>query len=133
MNQLQTDSQPAMTTLVTGIIQDAQDLMQQQLRLFQVEVKNDLRQTKEASVPLAIGALITLVGAVSLALAAAHLLVWIWPTLDLGGGFAIVGLVLSVVGLSFVLWGKCKFDSFNALPDKSLAGLKENLQWKTKM
>jgi len=129
---LETEPQPPMTTLVSGIVQDAQKLVGQQLKLFQVELKNDLRKTKEASVPLVVGMLIALVGAITLALAGGYLISWTWPDLPLWAGLAIVGGGMALVGAAFALWGKCKFDSFNALPDETAEGLRENLQWKTK-
>jgi len=48
------------------------------------------------------------------------------------GGFAIVGGALALLGGALILWGKKHFDAFNPLPDKTVEGLKENIQWKTK-
>ena len=41
-----------MAPLISGIIQDAQTLLRQQLTLFQTEVKQDLRRTRDAVIPL---------------------------------------------------------------------------------
>ena len=124
--------QPGVTTLVSGIIQDAQKLLRQQLTLFQVEFKNDTRRTIAASVPLVVGILMSLAAGIILAIMVAHLLPWIWPRLPLWGGFAIVGASLAVVGATLVLKGKSRFAAFNPLPEQSLEGLKENIQWQTK-
>jgi len=131
-HQLETEPQPGIAELVGGIVQDARDLLAQQLKLFQVEVKSDLRQTKEASIPLAIGAMIALLGVGILALGAGYLLCWTWPELPLWAGLAIVGGGLLLIGGALALWGKCKFDAFNPLPDETLEGMKENIQWKTR-
>jgi len=124
--------EPGVSTLVGGIIQDAQKLVRQQLTLFQVEFKNDAHRTIAASIPLLAGMVVSLVAAIILAIMVAHLLPWIWPQLPLWGGFAIVGVPLAIAGGALVLAGKSKFESFNPLPEQSLEGLKENIQWQTK-
>ena len=125
-------AQPGLTSLVSGIVQDAQALLRQQLTLFQVEFKNDMRRTAAAPIPLVTGAVIALAAFITLAIGAALLLSTLWPTLVLWGSFAIVGGALAVAALALVLWGKAKFDQFNPLPDQSVQGLKENVQWNTK-
>jgi len=51
-NDLHTGTEPSLTGLVTGIINDAQELLKQQVALFKQEVKDDIRKTKEAAVAL---------------------------------------------------------------------------------
>jgi uncharacterized membrane protein YqjE len=120
-----------MTTLVGEIMHDAQELMRQQFTLFQVELKNDLRRTRNAAIPLSVGLVVSLL-AVVLLCAMLALLISEQLTLPFWAGFAIVGGVLLIVGGGLTWWGKTKFDAFNPLPDQSLEGLKETIQWKTK-
>jgi len=123
----------SMTSLVTGIVHDAQNLMSQQLKLFQVEIRNDMHRTIAATIPILIGGLLSLVAVMILAVMAAHLIAWAWPeTVPLWGGYAIVGGALAVVGIGLVFWGKVQFSKFSPLPEQTMEGLKENLQWKTK-
>lgn len=123
----------SVTSLVTGIVHDAQDLVRQQLKLFQVEIRNDTRRTIAATVPMIVGGFLCLVAVMILAVMAAHLIAWAWPEqVPVWGGYAIVGGVLAGVGMALVLWGKAKFSKFSPLPEQSMEGLKENLQWKTK-
>jgi hypothetical protein len=131
-NQMETDSKPDVATLVGGIVHDAEDLISQQLKLFQVEIKNDLHRAKEAAIPLSIGVLVCFVGVSTLAVAAGHFLSWNWPKLPLWQGLGIVGGVLVLAGAAVLLWGKNNADSLNPMPDKAVAGLQENIQWKTK-
>ena len=128
----ETEASPGLTPLISGIISDAQQLIRQQLTLFQSEVKHDLSRTKDAAIPLAVGVAVSLLAGLLLCLAAAHLLMWLWPNLAPFAAYGIVGLVLGVAGGSLVLVGKTKFDAFNPLPEKSVEGLKENIQWTTK-
>lgn len=125
------DNGLGITDLVSGIVSDAQDLLKQQLTLFQVELKNDLRRSRDAALPLVIGAVVCLMGGLLLCFMLVHLL-HEFAHLPLWQGYVIVGGVLALLGGALALWGKTKFDAFNPLPDQAVEGLKENLQWKTK-
>jgi len=127
----ETEQQPV-SSLLSGIVEDAKQLFIEQMRLFQVEIKNDFQRTIWALLPLAIGVVITLPGVLLLLFAAAHFVNWMVPDMPTWGGFAIVGGVIFVLGIGLVFWGKAKLSSINPLPDVALQGLKENLQWKTK-
>jgi VIT1/CCC1 family predicted Fe2+/Mn2+ transporter len=116
-------SGPSMTSLVTGIINDAQELIKQQIHMLRHEIKEDFRKTKEATMSLAVGAGVCLLAVVYL-LNWAGLLLWV-SYLIVGGVFLIVGGVLAYLG-------KKKFDSFNPLPDETAQALKENVEWITK-
>lgn len=128
-----TEPSPAITPLITGIVNDAQALIRQQLTLFQTEVKNDLRRTKEATIPLAVGGIFCFLAAIILCMAIAYLIVYVWPQCPYFVAYGIVGIVLAIIGGVLVYTGKSKFDSFNPLPEKAVEGLKENIQWKTKI
>jgi uncharacterized membrane protein YqjE len=127
-----TQSGPGLAPLITGIINDAQELLRQQLTLFQTELKGDLNRTKNATIPIVVGMVVGLLAGFFVFLALAHFLVWLWPTMHLSAAYGIVALAL-VIAAGVLIWtGKAKFDAFNPLPDKTLEGLQENLQWKTK-
>jgi len=131
----QVESEPKgaeISPLVNGIIQDARQLLVQQLTLFEVELKNDLRRGMEASIPLVLGVVFLLGAMITLAAAASYLLCWIWPALPLWGGFAIIGGCIAVAGIAMVIGGIQKFSHMNPPVEKSVEGLKENLLWKTK-
>jgi len=131
-NLVETDNSQSLTSLVSGIINDGQELLKQQLHLFQVELKNDLRRTRDASLPLVIGGVIGAIGAFFLFVTLALWIPWQWPSVPIWGGFAIVTGIYVIAGIVLVIMGKVRFDAFNPLPDKTLEGLKENVQWKTK-
>jgi hypothetical protein len=123
---------PALTPLITGIVNDAQVLIRQQLTLFQTELKNDLRRTKEASLPIAVGGVVLFLAGFFVCLSLAHVLLYYWPTMPHFCAYGTVGLLVGLVGAVLVYRGKTQFDAFNPLPEKSVEGLKENIQWKTK-
>ena len=127
-----TDNGPSLTSLVSGIINDGQELIKQQLTLFQAELTNDLRRTRNASIPLIVGGVVATIGGVFLFVTLALWIPWQWPSIPNWGGFAIVTGIFAVVGVVLVVMGKTQFDAFNPLPDETVQGLKETVQWKTK-
>jgi Putative Actinobacterial Holin-X, holin superfamily III len=135
-NELQTGSadQSSVTGLVTGIINDAQELFKQQLALLKAEVRDDLRKTRDAALALGVGAGVAAVGGVMLCWMLAYLLNWAVgdDRLPLWACVGIVGGLLTLVGGVLLYLGKKKFDSFNPLPDETAQALKENVEWITK-
>jgi len=129
---IQSDSDVSLTSLVNGIVNDAQELMRQQLALFQTEIKEDLRKTTEASSALGAGLAVTLVGSILLCFTLVYLLHWaFYPQVELWVWFAVVGGLVTGIGAGLIWWSMAKFHSFNPLPDKTAQALKENLEWKT--
>lgn len=125
-------AEPGLSELLSGIVRDAQDLVRQQLNLFQVELRNDLRKTVTATIPLVAGLVVVLLSGIIGSFAIAHALSHFWPALPLWGAYAIVTGALLAIGGGLVLWSRSQFKTFSPLPEQSLEGLKENIQWKTK-
>lgn len=131
--QVENENGTGITSLVSGILNDGQELIKQQLQLFQVELKNDLKRTRDASIPLVIGGVVAFMGLFFLLVTAALWIHWQWPnTIPLWGGFGIMTILFLVAGGILLVLGKSRFDAFNPLPDKTVEGLKETVQWKTK-
>jgi hypothetical protein len=131
MNDLQTESEVSMTQLVSGIISDAQNLVQQQLALLRHEVKDGLQKTKEAALSMIAGAVIALVGGILLSFMLVELLSWAAPELPVWGCYGIVAAPITALGGALFFAGMQKFKSINPLPDQSVQALKETIQWKT--
>ena len=125
------ETQQSVTSLVSGIVSDAQELLKQQLQLFKAEVQSDLKKTREAMISLVTGAAVAGVGGLMLCWGLAYLCNWAfdWPT---WGGFFLVGGVIAVLGGILVYVGLERFRSFNPLPEQTAEALRENLEWKTK-
>lgn len=136
LQQTTTGTPGNMAPLVTGIIDDLQELIKQNLALFKVEVREDFKKTKEAAAALGVGVGLAIVGALHLTLMLVFLLWWAFSSevrsvsgLPLWVCFAIVGGVFLGVGAALTFKGKKKLDSFNPLPDQTAEALKENVQW----
>lgn len=130
-NEVHGPADQSVTALVTGIVNDAQVLFKQQLALIRSEIRDDLQKTKEGALTLTAGAVVCLVAGILLCLTLVHLLNWAVPDLPLWACYAIVGGLFAAVGGALVFVGVKKFQSFSPLPEQSVEGLKENLQWQT--
>jgi hypothetical protein len=130
-NDVHTGADASVTTLVSGIIHDAEDLFKQQLHLLKHEVRADMRKTVAAALSLVVGAFVLATGAFLLGWMLVYLLQQL-TELELWACFGIVGGTLAVIGAILCYVGKLKFDSFNPLPDETAEALKENVQWITK-
>jgi len=121
----------SVSALVSGIIDDAQQLIRQQAEMLKVEMREDFQRSKRAAEFGAIGVVCATVGVLALITALAHLLheqfqFALWASWGIiGGVFMIAGVALG--GFSYVL-----LERFNPLPDKTFNALKENLSWQTK-
>jgi hypothetical protein len=130
-NDLHAPPETNITSLVTGIINDAQELFKQQLALVRSEIRSDLQRTREAVQAIAIGAGIAVIAVILLSFMLVYLLGWAVEALPLWACFAIVGGVFAVISAVLIFAGVRKFRSFNPLPDQSLDALRENLRWTT--
>jgi len=124
-----TDTEPSMTNLVKGVIDDVQKLTKQQLELFKQELQEDFSKTRKAALPMLAGLGVMLIGTLLLGITLALLLQWaLAPHLPYWAAFAIVTVLMIGTGLALFYAGMKKFESFNPLPDRTLDALKENVQ-----
>jgi hypothetical protein len=128
---LKSNQQPSATSLVTGIISDAQDLFKQQFELLKHEVRDDFRKTKEVGLALAFAGGLGLVGAILLVQMLVYLTQWLVPELALWACFGMWGVLLFGAGAVLFFIGKTTLDTIDPVPEKSAQALKENVQWLT--
>lgn len=127
------DSPPglSMTALVKDIIDDAQELIRQQLQLFRQEIRADVLKVRDAAMFLALGVGVTLIGGFLLMVMLPLLLNWLVPTIPLWGCFGIIGVVAAAIGVGLLFAAVKQIESVKPLSDQSAEALKENLQWTT--
>jgi len=138
--EVQTHPEQSMSSLVTGIVSDVQDLVKQQLLLMRREIEEDLRKSKEAASIIVLGAGVLLLGAIPLCLMLVHLLHWASfpPGTDpdparfpLWAAHGVVGAVLFILGGVLVFVGRQKLASVNPMQNPATEALQENVQWLT--
>jgi uncharacterized membrane protein YqjE len=126
---LQNGTEPSLTTLVQGVIEDVQVLTKQQFALLKQELKEDFTKSREAATPMLIGVGILLISTLLLGITLGLLLEWAFrPHLPYWAAFAIVTVLMVGTGLVLFFVGQKKFQTFNPLPDRTLEALKENVQ-----
>lgn len=119
------------TELVSGVINDAQKLVKQQIDMFKSEFKEDLSRTKKAAVLGGISIAALAVGGFALIFAIVAILERVFPSLPPWGAWSLFSGVFLAVGIVLGLMARNLFESFNPLPDKTFNALTENLTWKT--
>jgi hypothetical protein len=118
------------TALVSGILDDAQSLVRQQVEMLKAEVKEDFRRSKRAAEFGGLGIVMLTVGFLGLVASLAYFLheyyrFSMWASWGITGGiFLLTGAALAAT--SYIL-----LERFNPLPDKTFKALQENLSWKT--
>ncbi len=122
----------SLTRLVSGIIDDATSLIGQQASMLRAEIREDLRRTKQAAKYLGFGLGLVAVGGLFLAVSLVPLLGSLAPSLPTWACWAIVGGALLLLGGIALVIGRTIAESFNPLPNKTLAALQENVTWITK-
>ena len=132
--QRPTENQPSMTELVRGIVDDAQQLIKQQVAMVRAEIRQDMQKTKEAVLSLAAGVGVAVLGVILLCFMLVHLIHRLAGAGDpasvpLWACFGIIGGLLTAVGAVLIFLGIQKFNSFNPLPDESAKALEENVKW----
>jgi len=119
-----------LTGLVSGILDDAQKLLRQQVDMFKSEVREDFKRSKQAAEYGGLGIVLLTVGCFGLVMAIANFLheqfqFSLWASWGITGGvFLLVGVALAIT--SYIL-----LERFNPLPDKTFNALQENLSWQT--
>jgi len=121
---------PTLSTLVSGIVRDAQDLLRQEVTLAKVEIGQELRKTKEAALSVLAGVAILALSSVFLLLMVVYLIHWATSgNLPLWGCYAIVGGVMALVGLILVYTGRNRAADVHLVPRQTVETLRENVQW----
>jgi hypothetical protein len=128
-SDLHTEAEFSVTSLLKGIVSDAQELIQQQLALFRAEIKDDFRKTVGILITIVSGAFMVAVGGALLCFMLVYLLNSVAPVLPLWGCFGIVGGGVALIGGIVAYAAVARFKTFNPLPDESVQALQENVQW----
>jgi len=118
-------------SLLSGIVNDAQELFKQQLDLFKAELKQDLQRTREGSILAVAGTCLALIGTLLLGFAVAHLFHWAWPTVDIWVWYGVIGAAFAGGGAALLAVVLMRIEKAKPLSETT-AGLEENLEWQTK-
>src|SRR5262245_32271195 len=119
------------TSLVSGIITDAQTLLRQQAEMLKAEVREDFQRSKRAAEFGAVGIVCATVGALGLITALAYLLHEQFQ-FAMCASWGIVGGLFLIAGVCLGILSSVLLERSNPPPDKTFNALKENITWQTK-
>jgi uncharacterized membrane protein len=125
---LNRNSEPSLASLVSGIVNDAQALIQQEMALARRELADELNKAKQATLSLGVGAAVAGLGGVLLALMLVYVLheevqMKLWLS------YLIVGGVLAIAGATLLLFARAKASEISLVPKQTVETLRENVQW----
>jgi hypothetical protein len=118
---------PSLAALLGGIMQDAKDLLVQELTLAKLEGHDELGHLKTAALALGIGVGVAAVGGILLSVMLVHVLA-AYTAMPLWGCYGIVGSVFGVLGGVLLASGKHKIEEIDMMP-QTVETMKENAQW----
>ena len=121
----------SMTNLVSGIFNDAEELIKQQFTLLRLEIKQDIHKVISGSVLLLVGVAFALLSVMLLCFTLVYLLSWLAPSLPLWACFGIIFLLFAIVGGILVVIGISRFRSIDPMHDQTAQALRETIRWKT--
>jgi hypothetical protein len=123
---------PSLGTLVSGIIDDAKKLIEQEATLLKQEIRKEFQDAKDTGKLLGAGIGLLAAAGVLLLFMLVYLLYWLAePHLPLWSCYAIVGGVLALIGGVVEYRGQQKLEQLKVVPEQTTQALKESLQWKT--
>ena len=128
MKEAPYQSEPSLAQLLTGIANDAKELLRQELALAKHEIREDLRKTKTAMLSLGLGVGVAAIGGLLLILMLVHLLNAL-AGLPLWACYGIVGGLFLIMGGVLFLIAKHTIARIDVVPPQTVETMKENVQW----
>src|SRR5215216_5295260 len=114
--------------LISGLINDAQQLVHREIDLAKREVTIEVDKVKQGAVALGIGAGLAVIGALLLG----HMLVYLVQTLtglSLWVSYLIVGAIFAVGGGLLLMQGIKRMKDVDPVPRETIESVKEDIQW----
>lgn len=113
-------------TIVTGIVEDLQQIVRGEVQLAKTELKEDASQIGKGAAMVGAGVFFGLVAFIFLMLSLTYLLSE-WMELWIAAG--IVGLALVIIAAILAMSGKSQIQKANLKPDETIDSLKEDHEW----
>jgi fructose-specific phosphotransferase system IIC component len=121
------DERTTIPALIRGLLDDARDLIREELQLARAEIREEISQVQSAAIAFAIAAAVGLMGAMLLSVAIggaiAHFLRWPpWA------GYGVTAILFLAAGWGLCLYGRGRVKAVRAMPETTET-MKENLAW----
>ena len=119
------------SSLISGIVDDAQSLLKQQVGMFKSEVTTDFDRLKVMAKCYALAGVLAVFAILFFMFTMVYLIHDLAPGLPFSACWAIVTGVLIVSTIVAGLIGYRSMKKFSPIPTKSIESLEENISWAT--
>lgn len=130
-HNLHQSNEPPISSLISGILRDASDLIAKEITAARLEMREELANIKSTAILMGIGAIALLLGGILLLFTIAHALNE-YTDLKLWASFAIVTGVMLLIGIAVLLAGKQRAAKTKVVPTESIENAKEDARWITR-
>lgn len=120
------DNQESVGSLISGLLQDLQELVRGEVQLARTEIREDAMTAGRALGSIAAGAFVGVTGFIFLMLGVTYL---INKELEMWLSAAIVGAVLAIIAAVMISAGRKKLSASNLKPEQTIETLKEDREW----
>src|ERR1051325_9561639 len=121
------DERTSIPTLIKGLLDDARDLMREELQLFRAEIREEVSALQTVAIAFAVAAVVGLLGAMLAAVALGGALAYFlkWPT---WAGYGATAVLFLAVGWGLCLFARARMRVIRAIPNTTDT-MKENIAW----
>ena len=121
------DEHTSIPGLIKGLLDDARDLIREELQLARAEIREELSAVQAVAIAFAVAAVVGLIGVMLLSVALGGALAYFlrWPP---WAGYGVVALLLLAAGWGLCLFARGRLRAIRAIPNTA-ATMKENLAW----
>jgi len=121
------DEQTPIPTLIRGLLDDARDLIREELQLARAEVREEVSAAQNAVIAFAISAVIALIGVMLLSVAIGGAVAYFlhWPP---WAGYGVTALLFLAAGWGACIYARGRLNAIRAIPNTTET-MKENLAW----
>jgi protein-S-isoprenylcysteine O-methyltransferase Ste14 len=119
---------PSIASLLRGIIADVRNLFVYELTATKLEIQEELDQAKKVAASLSIGAGVSAVGGLLLALMLVHMLA-AHTDVPLWGCYGIVGGILTVLGAMLLYSGRRRTGRVHLTSQQRTETAQEDIRW----
>jgi len=128
-NRLTENESVSVGELVQGIVKDLEALGTQHIRLLKKDLKEDFQKLREATMWLAVGLGVLLVGGALLGLTLVHGLLALFPEMHSWVAYALVTAVYVAAGAGLLALGRQRLDDATPLAERTMETIAEDVKW----
>jgi hypothetical protein len=121
------DEHTSIPGLVKGLLDDARDLIREELQLARAEIREEISALQTVTIAFAVAAVVGVLGIMLLSIALGGALAYFlrWPG---WAGYGIVAILFLAAGWGLSLYARGRMRAIRAIPNTTET-MKENLAW----